>query len=249
LTVRDDGGGAADRVVVLSPHLDDAVLSAWSVLARKRAVHVVNVCTGLPPNGLLAPWDRMTGASSSRARMLERLAEDRVALERAGCRDTALDFPEAQYRQGALDSGALRAALEGVLDGAAEAWAPAGIGGHEDHVQIRNAALALWRHGGPAPKLYAELPYAVRYGWPGWVTAQEDDPYLVIDEWWQSFLPDDVALVPETHALSEADARAKLHALAAYRSQFPGLNGGPIEMLGRPQIIGHEVSWAVEAEA
>ncbi len=235
----------ARQVAVLSPHLDDAVLSAWSVLRGPDQVHVVNVCTGLPPHDLLSPWDRLTGATSSHARMLERLREDREALGRAGCEATRLDFPEAQYRRGPLDSDVLRATLERVLDGAAEVWAPAGIGGHEDHLQVREVAVQLARNGGPALKLYADVPYAVRFGWPGWVSGLDDDPHLVVEEWWRRFLPADLALSARGHALSADEVERKLHSLAAYRTQLPALGGGPVELLKRPDIIGHEVSWAV----
>ncbi len=233
------------RIAVLSPHLDDAVLSAWSVLRGPEEVHVVNVCSGLPPDDLLSPWDRLTGATSSHARMLERLREDREALSRAECQATALDFPEAQYRRGPLDSEALDGALDRVLDGVAETWAPAGIGGHEDHLQVREAALKLARNSGSALKLYADVPYAVRFGWPGWVSGQDDDPHLVVEEWWRRFLPADLELSVRRHPLSADEVERKLHALAAYRTQLPGLGGGPVELLKRPDIIGHEVSWAV----
>jgi hypothetical protein len=38
------------------------------------------VCAGSPPNGVLAEWDPLTGATDSAARMAERVAEDRRAL-------------------------------------------------------------------------------------------------------------------------------------------------------------------------
>jgi LmbE family N-acetylglucosaminyl deacetylase len=235
------------HVAVLSPHLDDAVLSAWSVLRGRAEVHVLNVCTGLPAAGLLSPWDRLTGATNSHQRMLERLQEDRVALGRAGVAATALDFPEAQYRHGPLEAEALRDALGRAVGDAAQMWAPAAIGGHEDHVQIRDAALDLARHGGPELRLYADLPYAVRFGWPGWVSAQDDDPHLVVEVWWRRFLPTGVDLSPTKHTLSTDDGRRKLHALAAYRTQLPGLNGGQLGLLERPGIIRYEVSWSVRA--
>jgi LmbE family N-acetylglucosaminyl deacetylase len=235
------------RVVVLSPHLDDAVLSAWSVLRGPAELQVVNVCTGLPANGLLSPWDRLTGATDSRSRMHERVREDRVALARAGRTATSLDFPESLYRRGPLDNDALREALAGKIAGAAQVWAPAGIGGHDDHLQIRDAALELARSGGIPVTLYADLPYAVRYGWPGWVTAEDDDPHLVVEAWWQRFLPADLDLSAAKHSLSARAARRKLHALAAYRTQLPGLNGGPLELLTRPGIIRYEVSWSVKS--
>lgn len=234
----------AGSVLVLSPHLDDAVLSAFSTLCSPRTVQVVNVCSGLPANGLLSPWDRLTGAAESRPRMFERRQEDRVALARVGREATSLGFPEAQYRDAPLDSAALRGALEQVLDRAAEVWAPAGIGGHADHVQVRDTALELARGGGPPLRLYADLPYAVKYGWPGWVRAEDDDPHLVVDAWWGRFLPADLELVAAKHELSAADARRKLQALAAYRTQLPGLNGGPLQLLERPSIIRYEVSWS-----
>jgi LmbE family N-acetylglucosaminyl deacetylase len=239
------GEKSAGRAVVLSPHLDDAVLSAWSVLRSPGEVQVVNVCSGLPGSNLLSPWDRLTGATDSRTRMLERLREDRVALTRAEREATSLGFPEAQYRHGPLGAGALLEALERVMDGAAQVWAPAGIGGHDDHVQVRDTALELAVRDGAELKLYADLPYAVKYGWPGWVSADADDPHLVVEAWWQRFLPADLDLKPAKHALSIADARRKLHALAAYRTQLPGLNGGKLELLQRRCIIRYEVSWSV----
>lgn len=239
----------AGCVVVLSPHLDDAVLSAWAVLCGPRKVHVVNVCSGIPASELLSPWDRLTGATDSRTRMFERRREDRAALARAGREATSLDFPEAQYRDGPLESEVLHEALEQALDGAAEVWAPAGIGGHADHVQIRDAAIDLALGGGPPLRFYADLPYAVKYGWPGWVSAEDDDPHLVVEAWWRRFLPADLDLVAAKHGLSPADARRKLEALAVYRTQLPGLNGGPLQLLERSCIIRHEVSWSLPVGA
>jgi len=240
---------SAERVAVLSPHLDDAVLSAWSALRSAREAHVVNVCSGLPPSGVLSPWDRLTGATSSRVRMLERVREDRMALRRAGCTATALDLPEAQYRDGALDSAALGGELKTLLHGVDQVWAPAGIGGHEDHLQVRDAVLDICRHGGPVLRLYADLPYAVKYGWPGWVCGRDDDPHLIVEEWWRRFLPADLELSVEKHELAPADAQDKLRALAAYRTQLPGLNGGPIQLLQHPYVISYEVSWVVSGSS
>lgn len=235
-------------VVVLSPHLDDAVLSAWAGMRAVENARVVNVFSGAPADGLLSRWDRLTGATSSGARMLERQAEDRVALARAGRAATSLGFPEEQYRDGPLDSETLRAALRDAVGDADRVWAPAGIGGHADHLLVRDAALALRRAGGPAVTLYAELPYAVRFGWPGWVTGQADDSYLIVEEWWRRFLPVDVELSPSKHVLSPAEASLKRHAIAGYRTQLPALNLGPLGLLERPFIIDHEVSWTVAGD-
>ena len=63
--------------VILSPHLDDAVLSCWHVLTQPGEVVVITVFAGVP-TGLTAPawWDRYTGATDSGERVRERIEED-----------------------------------------------------------------------------------------------------------------------------------------------------------------------------
>lgn len=220
-------------VAILSPHLDDALLSAFSALPAR----VVNVCTALPPAGTLTRWDRITGASDSRAHMQERLDEDRAALAAAGADAVALGFLDAQYRDEPLEPDALRASIAAALEGATEVWAPAGVGDHVDHVQVRDAAIEL----GVPLRLYAELPYAVKFGWPAWVTGEPADPHLVPDAGWA--LPEGLG-EPAIHALSEADVQRKLHALRLYRTQFAALSRGNLGHIAHPAVIRHEVSWA-----
>lgn len=220
-------------VAVLSPHLDDAVLSAFSALPAR----VVNVCTGLPPAGAVTSWDRICGATDSRAHMEERLEEDGAALALVGSEPVALGFLDVQYRTGPLDHGALRSAIEEAVGDALEVWAPAGIGDHPDHLQVRDAAIELGR----PLRLYAELPYAVKFGWPAWVTGAEADPRLVPDGAWS--LPQGAG-EPTIHRISENDVQLKLQALRRYRTQFSALSRGKLEHIAHPSVISHEVSWA-----
>ena len=99
--------------VLLSPHLDDAVLSCWRALDRPEPATVVNVFSSAPPAG--APvgwWDRITGASDSAARMREREAEDGEALAVAGARARDLRLLDHQYRSTSIGAADLAAALE-----------------------------------------------------------------------------------------------------------------------------------------
>jgi hypothetical protein len=58
------------ETVILSPHLDDAVLSCWHTLAATGEVAVINVFAAIPaPDQPLSWWDRITSASNSAARM------------------------------------------------------------------------------------------------------------------------------------------------------------------------------------
>src|SRR5713226_814295 len=56
--------------VVVSPHRDDAVMSAWSVIDDSSLeLVVVNVFTGSPAPGRLFEWDEGTDAPDSATRM------------------------------------------------------------------------------------------------------------------------------------------------------------------------------------
>lgn len=225
-------------VAILSPHLDDAVLSAFSALRSARAARVVNVCTGLPPAGVATRWDRVTGATDSRAHMETRIQEDREALALVGAEAVALGFLDAQYRDEPLDPDRLRAGIAAAVEGAGELWAPAGVGDHVDHVQVRDAARAL----GVPLRLYAELPYAVKFGWPAWVTGEPADRHLVADAGWS--LPDGAG-ERTVHRLTGADVQLKLQALRLYRTQFSALSRGKLGHIAHPAVIGYEVTWAL----
>ena len=54
--------------LLLSPHLDDAVLDCWSVLSDERELNVVNIFAGIPAPGPLTLWDAITGAADSPSR-------------------------------------------------------------------------------------------------------------------------------------------------------------------------------------
>ncbi len=183
-------------LLIVSPHLDDAVLSCWALLTRAVGaggrVTVLDVCAGLPEEGVLGPWDERGGATSSRARVAERRAEETAALAATGASVVFLELLDWQYGPGAEDIGA---ALAPHLETPSTVVIPAGIGGHRDHLRLRDAALRL-RHDA---MLYADLPYALRHGW---------EPPL------PGYAPGEVQLSP-------AEAAAKVAALACYTTQVP----------------------------
>jgi LmbE family N-acetylglucosaminyl deacetylase len=239
----------SDRVVVVSPHLDDAVLGAWTALTADDRVEVVNVFTAMPPAGTLTRYDRLLRATDSAALFAERLREDAEALALAGRSARGLGLLERQYRDGPVDREALAAALAEAVKGCSALLAPAGIGGHEDHVAVRDACFEL-ADAVRRLVLYAELPYAIHKGWPEWVTGAEPDPHLDPASDWHACLatapcPRD-ALRPEVRTLGDAEADAKLHALRTYRTQFASLNSGSIDRFGDREARRYEVFWSVE---
>jgi LmbE family N-acetylglucosaminyl deacetylase len=243
--VRHDPGGPT---LVLSPHLDDAVFSCWSTLTSPGEVTVVNVFTALPPAGARATWDAITGFQDSRAGVQRRLAEDRDALALAGRVPVNLGLVDRQYRRRAPSLSRLLAALAEHFPVAGQILAPAGIGGQGDHRLVRDACLELARGGIPV-RLYADVPYAVRLGWPDWVTGTGAVAHLSADAWWAQYLEavpaNEFSLVPGVERLCGGTAAAKLAAMRTYRSQYPALSGGPADVLAHPEILGYEVGWTV----
>lgn len=211
--------------VVLSPHLDDAVLSCWHVLTSPGEVTVVNVFTGAPVNGdHPAWWDRLTGARSSQERMRERLAEDADALSLVGRSAINLGFLDDQYQPGPQPVEAIVETITAVTGPRTRIYAPAALGGVADHEAVRAAALTLMRRGRQIV-LYADLPHAIRAGWPASVTDATHDPLVDVDAWWEAEL---ARLLPgggefELHALDQRAQAAKRAAIRRYRTQLPAL--------------------------
>jgi LmbE family N-acetylglucosaminyl deacetylase len=239
---------AGAPTLVLSPHADDAVLSCWSVLEdRGRDVQVVNVCTAIPEDGTTGIWDRITGAESSSVRMRERLEEDREALELAGRAGSGLGFLDLQYRDGRpLDASAVLHALAAQFPAMHEVYAPLAIGGHADHIAARDVGVELARRGFRV-WLYADLPYALEFGWPAWVEGGEPAPCLDAGAYWQQCLeavPGRAgALRPQVQALDDTAAERKLAALRCYRTQFDALDAAPLRRVSDPLWRRYEVFW------
>jgi hypothetical protein len=236
--------------VLLSPHLDDAVIDCWSILRGADPVKVVNVFGGLPRPGSLAYYDRLAGAGDSADHVRHRIAEDRAALALAGRSPHNLGFLPRPHRRARPEPsfGQLDAALAAEVDGAALVYAPAALGSsHPDHELVRDYALGLGEAGVPV-RLYADLPYCAVYGWPAWVTGEEANPHLDIDAYWDGSGGRAAPLLTPARAevirLDGDQAAAKLAAMRRYR-EFAMLDRGPIGQLSNPAIHAYEVFWPV----
>lgn len=239
---------------ILSPHLDDAVLSCWHLLAQPDEVLVINVFAGVPASGgAPAWWDRLTGATDSAQRVRQRVDEDRRALARAGRTPVNFDFLDDQYRETDQALAPLVSRIEGVLEPGARVYAPAAFGEHADHTIVRAAALDLLR-AGFGVSLYADLPVATLHGWPAWVTGGGTPPSkdLAAALWDRSLAETGVspeAMVPTVHELDAETHARKLAAMNEYGTQLRGI----AELAGRPltdhATLGHEVVWQLPSFA
>ena len=236
---------AAQPVVILSPHLDDAVLSCWHLLCGPGDVGVINVFAGSPPPGAGASWwDRKTGATDSAARMEERRAEDREAFAIAGRTATSLDFLDEQYDPPDQSVEEIASKLRELIAPEAVVYAPAALGEHGDHRRVRGAALEL-AASGQHVRLYADHPHAVRLGWPSWVNGTTTNGVDVAAHWAQRL--GEVGLTSPRAAIHHLDAveqERKLRAASAYRTQISALESTFGEIEGFPAVP-YEIVWTL----
>ena len=155
------------RVLVVSPHLDDAVLSCGHLLARAEKALSVTVFAGTPARYPTPPtgWDRACGFVAGDDIVEKRRTEDARALKILGVSARGLDFLDFQYRNGEKpDTKALAAALERMID----EFEPTTIAvplaiQHPDHRACLSAALSTRRRGDARDWVcYAEFPYVWR---------------------------------------------------------------------------------------
>ncbi len=161
--------------LVISPHLDDAVLSFGGCIAASEAwalpVVVATVFAGLPPEWYWpTPFDNSCGFSSSQAAVIARREEDGLACAAAGAVALRLGFLDGQYGLPQPEPEIV-AELLGLMRGASFVAVPLGIM-HPDHRLVAKccrwalAALADESDGLQAV-VYADLPGAEL--WPSHV--------------------------------------------------------------------------------
>jgi LmbE family N-acetylglucosaminyl deacetylase len=231
----DDGDGATAAAravrhdpeasaVLLSPHLDDAVWSCYSVLVDARPAVVVNVCAGVPTPGDPPPWDRACGARERAGHVRRRIAEDRAALARLGRDAVYLPVLDQQYLDGrAATAAEALTGLARAVGAASRVLACGGIDGHPDHILVRDMGVALLRAGMPVT-FYADYSYCTRRGWPTWV--DPDAGSGDADEQWREALggvPGLDLAAPRIERVDADTAAAKLASMRDYRTQYDAI--------------------------
>jgi len=91
--------GALDRIMVVSPHFDDAALGCAHLLGTYPGSTVVTVCAGRPPAYPDPPseWDALGGFRVGDDVVAIRRDEDRAAMAVLGADPVWLDFVDHQY--------------------------------------------------------------------------------------------------------------------------------------------------------
>ena len=171
--------------IYLSPHLDDAALSAGGLIhdliRAGNTVEIWNFFCGLPPEGELSPFAQSLhfewGTTSAEETIRIRRAEDEKAASIMGAKTIFFDFLDCIYRRGPEGNWLYEDVF--VPPHEADADLPAriaesisaritrddvlicqlSVGSHVDHVIARQAAELLAR-----PLLYSiDIPYMFNY--------------------------------------------------------------------------------------
>lgn len=154
-------------LLVVSPHLDDAVLSAGQVLAGRPDCLVATLFTGTPPRTRqLTSYDKNCGFRNAREAMTARRREDRAAMHVLAARSVHLGLLDHQYRGDVLPEEERAAgwlAVQADETGAEEWLGPLGLA-HPDH-EAAARICADFAHRRPGMKgwLYEDLPSRVLY--------------------------------------------------------------------------------------
>lgn len=211
-----------DRLVVVSPHLDDAVFSLGAAIAaavrRGRDVSVLTVLAGDPASDEPAgPWDSSAGFRTAGEAAAARRLEDERACGLLGARTEWLPFRDHQYGAVTSDDEIRRTVVDHV--GNRSVLIPGFPLRHEDH---------FWLHGLLADAfppertgLYVEQPYAA---------AHSDRPGRSLESTAQHAPP------PERWRFVRAGTRDRLRKLAAcraYTSQLPLFDASLVQHISR----------------
>ena len=191
-------------VTVVSPHLDDAVLSLGAAIGSARgAVTILTVLAGDADSDEPAgKWDRRAGFSTAGEASRARRAEDERACAALSATPWWLPYGDEQYERGGSDDQIRAAVVEAA--GTDMVLIPGFPLLHHDHRWVRELLDGVF----PAEQtvLYAEQPYAALSSErPG---DNEDVPGAPPPEHWH----------PLTASL--ADRRRKLAACRKYETQL-----------------------------
>lgn len=210
------------RWIYLSPHLDDAVLSAGGLIYEHTQaglpVEIWTIVCGFPPPGELSPLAQVLhhqwGTSDGNMTVRLRRAEDERAAAIVGAKPVHFDVPDCIYRKGA-DGDPLYMDVF-VQPHETETNLPAqmaekiatnlepddvlvcqlSIGGHVDHILVRQAAELLGR-----PLLYAaDIPYLFTH-------SEELEPFTA-------------GMQKRVYSITEAGLKSWTEAVLAYPSQL-----------------------------
>jgi LmbE family N-acetylglucosaminyl deacetylase len=222
------------RIVVVSPHLDDAVLSLgatmWTATRRGARIELLTVFGCDPESEATAGgWDRRGGFRTEGESARARREEDRLACAILGVRPVWLPFGSVDYERHGADEDVVGSILDAV-EGADVVLLPGSPLTHPDHLWFGRALVGERTLSPGRVAWYAEQPYTRRTGTapsaPGWLVDELGDSPTF-----------------ERLHTSPRAGLAKWRAIREYRSQLSLLGmrrsarRGPLSLVRIPEAV------------
>jgi LmbE family N-acetylglucosaminyl deacetylase len=203
-----------DRIVVVSPHFDDAALGAANLLFAHPGSTVVTVCAGKPPAYPAEPteWDALGGFRAGDDVVALRREEDRAAMAVLGDAEPVwLEFVDWQYETPRATAEEVADALAPALSAArpTAVFVPMGIANPDHELTHDGARLVIDRMADVAWFAYEDHGYKHIPGMLAWR----------VSKLFRSGLWPTPAVVP-----APPDPERKRRAMNCYKSQL-----GPLE--------------------
>lgn len=217
------------RWIYISPHLDDAILSAGGLIYEQTKagtpVEIWTIMCGFPQDTELSMFAQtmhyLWGTTSAEGTIRVRRAEDAKAAEIVAAKAVHFDFLDCLYRRGKDgewlysdvfvppqedDTDIPRQIAETVNSHILQddvLVCPLTLGSHVDHVLVRQA-LEMLHH----PLLYyADIPYLLKYP--------------------ESLSPNTAGMKENVYLVTETGLKAWMEAVNAYSSQLTTLLDSP----------------------
>ena len=202
------------KIIILSPHFDDAVLSLGGLIAKKKEkIIVATFFTNKPKNKITTYWDTISGFHNSDEAINNRIVENYNALMPFNVEIINFGFLDNEYRENKNDielKEKITLDIEKIIDNLPNKnitiYGPSYFGEtitHPDHKLLHDAFIEVARNRNLDTRLDFYL--------------YEDFPYI------ERFRKEYGNIIP----LLENEIQAKIHSIGQYTSQvkaFESLN-------------------------
>lgn len=197
------------KVLLVSPHFDDAVLSAGQFMSERPDTDVVTIYAGIPlsPDKILTPYDKKCGFDSARNAVGARTRENDRALALLDANPINLEFPDSQYETHIANKVydyEIAEELQKIVDAKKYEFIMAPLGlGHPDHLKVTDAVMKLKTDR--TIYLWEDLP--IRVIEPHIVPPRLEKYGLTLDKLWNT-------------GITNEKIAKKIRALSCYTSQI-----------------------------
>lgn len=148
---------------MISPHLDDAVLSCGQLINSRPGTVITTILAGFPP-GAHGGWSgQTTGLPVAEDANSMRRDEDQRATRALGARTNWIDIPAQEYGPTSSPSERLLSIQQSIVTAVANTemcslFLPLGLT-HPDHIIVSDAALLAVHASNVESYVYMEMPY------------------------------------------------------------------------------------------